>query len=217
MQATSHRSESVGSVSATAAPGVQDGLQQAQVEEWLSAYMDGELDVSDSAAFAAGSARLSEHLASAKGQSDWDLYHLIGDVVRTPDLALPVSAQFHRRLAEALEREPAIVAAPKRTSRRFMVRYGFPGLAAAAAVASVTWIAQPYFGGQGVPVEFSASTQPVAAPAVVPVAAQARPRSVDPQVDVVLGEYLDAHRQIAGRGAIRQVSATTVDSTVGQR
>ncbi|OVZ63045.1 hypothetical protein CDO44_03770 [Pigmentiphaga sp. NML080357] len=219
MQVTSHRSESVGSGQAAAASAldVQDGLQQAQVEEWLSAYMDGELDAADGA-LAAGSARLSAHLASAEGQADWDLYHLIGDVVRTPELALPVSAGFHQRFLEALEQEASIVAAPRRpASRRFMTRYGFPGLAAAAAVASVTWIAQPYFGGQGVPVEFSASAQPAAAPAIVPVSAPARARRADQQVDVSLGEYLDAHRQIAGRSAIRQVSATSVESPAGQR
>lgn len=220
MQVTSHRSVPVDSGQVTAASelDVHEGLQQAQLEEWLSAYMDGELDASDDA-FAAGSARLSSHLASEKGQADWDLYHFIGDVVRTPELALPVSAGFHRRFVEALEQEPSIVAAPRRSvSRRFMTRYGFPGLAAAAAVASVTWVAQPYFGGQGAPVEFSASTQPVASPSIVPVAAQARtPRGADPQADVVLGEYLDAHRQIAGRSAIRQVSATSVDSPAGQR
>jgi len=215
MQVTSHRNESVGFGQETAASAQDelDGLNQARVEEWLSAYMDGELaDEADEAG-----AAVSAYLATGGGRADWDLYHLVGDVVRTPELALPVSSGFHQRFLEALEHEAPIVAAPRRTiSRRFMTRYGFPGLAAAAAVASVTWIAQPYFGGQGAPVEFSASAQPAAAPAVVQVAAPTA-RRAEPPVDVSLGEYLEAHRQIAGRSAIRQVSATSFEPAAGQR
>lgn len=216
MQVTSHRNESVGfgREAAASAQDDLDGLNQARVEEWLSAYMDGELaDEADEA-----EAAVSAYLATGAGRADWDLYHLVGDVVRTPELALPVSSGFHRRFLEALEHEAPIVAAPRRTiSHRFMTRYGFPGLAAAAAVASVTWIAQPYFGGQGAPVEFSASAQPAATPAVVQVAAPAAARRAEPAVDVSLGEYLEAHRQIAGRSAIRQVSATSFESAAGQR
>jgi len=218
MQVTSHRNESVGfgQEAAASAPDANDELDLAQVEEWLSAYMDGELD---DVSGETGSVRLSAHLATVRGRADWDLYHLVGDVVRTPELAVTVSSGFHQRFLEALEQEAPIVAAPRRTvSRRFMTRYGFPGLAAAAAVASVTWIAQPYFGGQGMPVEFAASAQPAAAPAVVQVSSssQATARR-EPPVDVSLGEYLDAHRQIAGRSAIRQVSAGSFETAAGQR
>jgi len=215
MQVTSHRNESAGSGQETGASAQDDldGLNQARVEEWLSAYMDGELaDEADEAG-----AAVSAYLATGSGRADWDLYHLIGDVVRTPELALPVSSGFHQRFLEALEHEAPIVAAPRRAiSSRFMTRYGFPGLAAAAAVASVTWIAQPYFGGQGAPVEFSASAQPAAASAVVQVAAPTA-RRAEPPVDVSLGEYLEAHRQIAGRSAIRQVSATSFEPAAGHR
>ncbi len=221
MQVTSHhRNESVGSGHETAVPGddIRDGLDRAGVEEWLSAYIDGELADGEAVAPGPGLNRLAAYLDTEEGQADWDLYHLIGDVVRTPELALSVSAGFHQRFVEALDQEPSIVAAPRRpASRRFMARYGFPGLAAAAAVASVTWVAQPYFGGQGAPVEFSAAVQPAARPAIVQATAVARTAPATQQVDVSLGEYLDAHRQISGRSAIRQVSATTFESPAGQR
>ncbi|WP_425466745.1 sigma-E factor negative regulatory protein [Pigmentiphaga humi] len=202
---TSHRNESA----VSGVPEGQDGLAQAEAGEWLSAYLDGELDEPPP--------RFSAYLASADGKAHWDLYHLVGDVLRTPELAAPVSADFHQRLLRALEQEAPIVAAPRRAStRRFMVRYGFPGLAAAAAVASVTWIAQPYFGTPGGSFEL-ASAQPEQ-PAVVQVAAPApRARKAEPQVDVALGEYLDAHRQVAGRSAIRQVSVSSLEASAGQR
>lgn len=216
MQVTSHRNESagLGQDAPASVPDADSGLDLAQVEEWLSAYMDGELD---DASGGVGAARLPAHLATVRGRADWDLYHLVGDVVRTPELAVSVSTGFHQRFLAALEQEAPIVAAPRRkVSRHFMTRYGFPGLAAAAAVASVTWIAQPYFGGQGMPVEFSASTQQATAPAVVQASSQAAVRREQP-VDVSLSEYLDAHRQIAGRSAIRQVSAGSFETAAAQR
>lgn len=180
--------------------------------EWLSAFMDGEQELDDDGLPAA--------LTSAEGRARWDAYHLIGDVLRSPALAQPVSSSFHARMVAALDGEAPIIAAPRRSrQRRFMNRYGFPGLAAAAAVASVTWMAQPYFGAQPTNgVEFAAQVDTMAAGGITTVSAPA-PRPVDrvdPALEQSLGEYLDAHRQVSGRSAIRQVSTRFYDSQEGQ-
>lgn len=117
----------------------------------------------------------------------WDTYHLIGDVMRSNELAIQPSAQFHARLSRALEAELPIVAAPRRAARGVW-RIGLSGAAMAAAVATVVWVAQPAFMGKG-----SNATQ---------VLADATP-AVD---DTALSAYLEAHRQMAGPSAIRQVS-----------
>jgi sigma-E factor negative regulatory protein RseA len=187
--------------------------------EWLSSFMDAEAaDEGD---------RLPDFLTSSEGLARWDAYHLIGDVLRTPDLAHPVSAGFHARFLAALEQETPIIAAPRRNpQRRFMTRYGLPGLAAAAAVASVTWMAQPYFGSQpGLGNDFSATmafagprdgqVSQVSAP-VAPAAAPVLTNDNTP-ADMSLAEYLDAHRQISGRSPMRQVSNTSYESEAGQR
>lgn len=163
---------------------------------WLSAFIDGE----------AGDEDFSDALSNADARADWDVYHLIGDVMRSPALAQPLNAGFAAKVSAAIAAEPAIVAAPRRNTttrrRKFVTRYGLPGLAAAAAVASVTWMAQPYFlpGGSGTSSPAIASS----------VEAGRLPAGVQ------LADYLDAHRQYSGLNSVRQVSVS-VGTTAAQR
>jgi sigma-E factor negative regulatory protein RseA len=182
--------------------------------EWLSSFMDGEAGELD--------ASLPESLNSPQGHARWDTYHLIGDVLRTPELAQPLSSAFHQRFLQALDAESPIIAAPRPVrARRFMSRYGLPGLAAAAAIASVTWMAQPYFGDQSGNVEFSAqaSANGPAGGAISQVSVQMpqAQASGEDAGEMSLSDYLDAHRQLSGRSAVRQVSNTSYDSQEGQR
>jgi sigma-E factor negative regulatory protein RseA len=195
--------------------------------EWLSAYIDAEAELDADS--------LPASLATVQGLARWDAYHLIGDVLRTPDLAQPVSAGFHARFLHALEQEAPIIAAPRRApQRRFMTRYGLPGLAAAAAVASVTWMAQPYFGSQPTApgtAEFTASSfipgqglvsqvsSPVAPAGTAPNNGSFLPADAASAAggDLSLADYLDAHRQVSGKSAIREVSTTSYDTEAGQR
>ncbi|WP_345251246.1 sigma-E factor negative regulatory protein [Pigmentiphaga soli] len=192
-----------------------DGAAGIPEPEWLSGFMDGEAEDPDG--------ELPAFLDTAEGRARWDTYHLIGDVLRTPELAQPMSAAFQQRLAQALAQEPAIIAAPRRSkSRRFMARYGFPGLAAAAAVASVTWVAQPFFGtpSDAPRLAVQAAAPPAGTVAgITPVAATqpAVSNRIDPGFEMSLAEYLEAHRQISGRSAIREISNTSYESQEGQR
>ena len=104
-------------------------IAESSWEESVSAWMDGE----ESDDVLAG-------LLTREGQQTWDTYHLIGDALRNSDLALTPSAAFQARLARALDAELPIVAAPR---RRSPLRMGLSGLAVAAAVATVAWVAQP--------------------------------------------------------------------------
>lgn len=215
MQVTSHRNESAG-FSQEAAASAQDdldGLKQARLEEWLSAYMDGELaDEADDAA-----AAVSGYLETGGGRADWDLYHLVGDVVRTPELALSVSSGFHQRFLDALEHEAPIVAAPDGPSRA----------ASWHATVSPAWPRRRRrLGDLDRPALFRRAGRAGRVFRQCPASRGAgrRPgcraggaRRAEPPVDVSLGEYLEAHRQIAGRSAIRQVSATSFEPAAGQR
>jgi sigma-E factor negative regulatory protein RseA len=183
----------------TSVIGSPAGLTDLNAEaEWLSAFIDGETGDEDYAGA----------LAKAGARTDWDVYHLIGDVMRSPGLAQPLHAGFSAKVAAAIASEPAIVAAPRRRNagrRTFVTRYGLPGLAAAAAVASVTWMAQPYFapGGLGL------STASIAS-SVGPADAGRLPAGVQ------LADYLDAHRQYSGLSSVRQVSVS-VGTPASQR
>lgn len=155
--------------------------EDASWEYSVSAWMDGE-----------GSEEWLDGLEVAEGKETWDTYHLIGDVLRNPELSITPSAAFHARLSAALANELPIVAPRRRRVLRPAWRFGLSGFAVAAAVASVAWVAQPYLSG-----DVDAPT------AETRVLADASTVSAD---DPSLSDYLEAHRQLAGPTAIRQVS-----------
>lgn len=129
------------------------------------------------------------NLSTPQGRETWDTYHLIGDALRNTGLAVSPSASFHARLSRALDAELPIVTPPR---RRSPLRVGLSGLAVVAAIAAVAWVAHPYIMGGASP----ASEPPVLATA-------------SPSDDPGLRDYLEAHRQMAGPSAVRQVSFDT--------
>ncbi|MFO7748167.1 MAG: RseA family anti-sigma factor [Orrella sp.] len=148
----------------------------------LSALFDGELNDSDL------SPDLFEH------KEDWELYALIGESLSQSSQAVPIqlpSSSFGIRMAAALEREPAHGATQQSTTavpKGGRVRtkwFAWPGLAMAAAVAAVVWVAQPLF----------LDDEPL------PVAAVSSPASVP-----AVSDYTSAHRHLSGPLAVRQAS-----------
>src|SRR5690606_135524 len=130
----------------------------------------------------------TEELDTPYGRQVWDTYHLIGDVLRNPDLAVKPSDLFYARVSKAIDAEPHIVA-PRLLRRHGSMRLGLSGLAVAAAVATVVWVALPYVSGGDAG---QAGTVQIVASAGDEAAA--------------LRDYLDAHREIAGVNTVRQVS-----------
>ena len=89
----------------------------------MSALMDGELDESQVASLC------TAWRTDRQCRADWHAYHLIGDVLRSEELATPATRDgaFMSRLRERLEREP-VVLAPTRADA------GQPAAQSAAAV-----------------------------------------------------------------------------------
>lgn len=148
-------------------------------EASVSAWVDGDDDMR------------AEDLDSPYGRQVWDTYHLIGDVLRNPDLAIKPTDFFYARLSKAIDAEPPILA-PRNLHGHIAMRKGLSGLAIAAAVATVVWVALPYFSGPE-------ATGP--AQAQMQVLASAND-------DPALRDYLEAHREVSGSSgsAVRQVS-----------
>ncbi len=72
----------------------------------ISAMLDGELsDVQ----FDSVLASLSEQ-ARPDGKKTWEIYHQIGDVLRSDELAVELSADFSSRFSALLDAEPVIIA-----------------------------------------------------------------------------------------------------------
>src|SRR5690625_842402 len=98
----------------------------AQWEAAVSAWVDGEETVR------------AEELDSPYGRQLWDTYHLIGDVLRSEDLAVQPSDLFYARVSRAIDAEPSLVAPRKPRWQRF--RRSLSGVAVAAVAASVAWV-----------------------------------------------------------------------------
>ena len=171
----------------------------------LSAMADGE---ADTAAVGRGCA------AWAAGDDDarrgWHAYHLIGDVLRSGDLASPPDHDraFLQRLNARLDHEPAVLApAPLRMAApaRRRQTWAVPAALAAGvmAVAVVLVVAQgPAGGGASAPnlaaapgaATTVAAALPLAAPAALPEPAPQGGRVLR---DAQLDHYLRAHRDYA--------------------
>ena len=165
----------------------------------ISAWMDGDTETD-----------MPEHLSSEHARSTWALYHLIGDTLRTPELAMPATLSLQQRIALALEHEPAIIAAAKtgvtphiqagstaKKSARFWGKSVWPSVAMAAAVASVIWVAKPFL----LP-EFSSPTEQVAE-----VSAPQPIRATEVALNApVVRDYVSTHREMSGPANVRQVS-----------
>ncbi|HZW12760.1 MAG TPA: sigma-E factor negative regulatory protein [Noviherbaspirillum sp.] len=174
--------------------------------EDISALADGELAGHHvEMAFAA--------LRQKEGRADWDVYHQIGDVLRSDDMAVTLSPGFAERMAARLDAEPAIVApamaqpvmpVSKDVSRSHQVkRWAMPGMAAAAAMAAVAFIATPQLMVAMNGANTEASSLALSAERVIPshaeqsaVVAASIPEGVvlrDPRID----EYLLAHQRFS--------------------
>ncbi|MBX3586574.1 MAG: sigma-E factor negative regulatory protein [Ramlibacter sp.] len=190
-------------------------------DDMISALADGQLRGQD---FAQAVAQLS---VSAQARATWHAYHVIGDVLRSPELA-PVSspAAFMSRLQASLQNEtvsPANVVAiesiaasgrPARTTSQFGTEAQaanastfrwklLAGVASLAAVAAVTWgVAGGGVGqaGAGAQLAQAPAAQPSAAQPPMVLAGNERQAMIrDPRLD----ELLAAHRQAGGASALQ--------------
>lgn len=178
-----------------------------QQREHVSALMDGALE-SDALAIAMDFAQQSE------GREAWHVYHLVGDVLRSPELAAGADSQaFLSRLQQRLAAEPlpalpvtldlqnvaeAPVAAANASVFRWKMAAGFASL---AVVAAVGWNSWGSLQGSGSGTAQLAVAAPPAAAEVQVAADQSAPAVMirDPRLD----ELLAAHRQFGNTSALQ--------------
>ncbi len=157
-----------------------------RIQEYISALVDGEQS-SDELALAIA------ELSSPHHQNDWEVYHQIGDVLRSDDLAISMSSDFSRKMAARLAAEPVYslpaVAQPEVRSEvlppvlsaagnsrdpvmlrslpgpvtRFCLRKRYHLAGALAAVFAIVMVLVPQLAGSPHPVAVIASARPVPA------------------------------------------------------
>ena len=188
--------------------------QEQDQREQLSALADGQLqgrELSDALSYA----------AQGKGRATWELYHLVGDVLRSSDLARPANPAFMARLRDELAKEQApaprpevptpltAVAAPGTVAAnasvfRWKMAAGFASL---AAVAAIGWNSMSALQGGSGPVggaqlaqSADRSPSPPAAPTVAVADAEGQQVMIrDPRLD----ELLAAHKQFGSTSALQ--------------
>lgn len=119
-------------------------------QEQISAFADGELADSHMEL-------LLVALRQPEGRNTWDVYHQIGDVLRSEEMGFSLSSDFAARMASRLDAEPTIVAprvsqamteqrqaaaVDAATAKGLVRRFAFPGVAA-AAVATFALVVGP--------------------------------------------------------------------------
>lgn len=195
-------------------------------------------DLMDGATDAAGAAAASQAWRlDGQARQDWHTYQVIGDVLRTPELAprsASADAAFLAALRTRLAQEPVVIApvviAPEVIAQPIKRRPGWRNaMAVAAGFAAVAVVVNGLPWGTSGP-----ATEPVVASTAKPttpspVLSAARPSAASTQAlapvmlvndqrmvrDAQLDRYLSAHRQYGGApamavpgGVIRSVLAT---------
>lgn len=158
--------------------------------ERISAFADGEC----------GDVEADIALAALHGEGEkvnWEIYHQIGDVLRSDDMAVRISPDFAARMAARLEAEP-IHMMPKSDrllalganvqANKGFKRWALPGMAAAAAAAAIAFVTTPQL-------MVAMKGAPVHEPAAPVVAASATEGVVlrDERID----DYLLAHQRFS--------------------
>lgn len=184
------------------------------MREQLSALADGGI----------GEAEWRETFAyaqTAEGQEAWAVYHLIGDVLRSPELARPGNAELADRVMAQLAREerpaaevalpyavplaPAAQAQGEAANAAVFRWKMVAGLASLAAVGVLGWSGLSGGLPAGGETRLAAAPSRLEAPATTTLVSATDPAG-EPQVmlrDPRLDELLAAHRQYGGASALQ--------------
>ena len=182
--------------------------------EWLSAAADGDADALGRAlrALREGDA------AGSRVRADWHAYHLIGDVLRTPDLATAPGhdAAFMAGLRARLVAEPVVLApAASRAAAPRGARWRVPA-AAVASVAGVVVVAGLLVMSRGGGVAPGAAVPMAAVPQAAPrVELASTPVLRDGVLrDARIEEFMRVHQGAAGGLSLLPPGVRQVDVTV---
>jgi sigma-E factor negative regulatory protein RseA len=163
------------------------------IREQISAFADGE---------ATDAERALAVLRNPEQKEVWDLYHRIGDSLRSDEMAFEMSAGFASRLSARLDAEPtivapAVIAAGKLASLPAAKRWTLPRVAAAAAVATGAFILTPKLMNTLDGDRVLAEAPSVASPVTTQVSSSSAPPGGvmlrDPNID----DYLLAHQRFS--------------------
>jgi sigma-E factor negative regulatory protein RseA len=171
--------------------------------EHLSSLIDGELDAHEAAAV------LDALCRDAELQRRWADLQLVGDALRSTEVAACHVNAFCDRVRRSLADEPTVLA-PRRVARPAWRRYTVPGFAIAASVAAIAFVAVPLLRAPS-PDVIAQQQRPASAPAVASttvLASQAESKAAAAIANArALDPYFAAHRELTGGSPLPRATA----------
>jgi sigma-E factor negative regulatory protein RseA len=138
----------------------------------ISVLMDGEL-------FEDEAESLLDHIKkNSDVHKDWEIYHLIGDVLRQPD---HIPGNLSTKVRNLLQDEPTVLAPRRQAVRQKMLTFALSAAASLAAVGVVAWM--------------SLQISPEAVPQLAMQQSKLRPVNMQIQPDT--NDYLIAHQEFS--------------------
>ena len=172
--------------------------------EHLSSLIDGELDAQEAAAV------FDALCSDAELQRRWSDLQLVGDALRSSEVAACHVDGFCDRVRTALASEPTVLA-PRRRARPAWQRYLLPGAAVAASVAAIAFVAVPLLRPPSPDMMAQKqlpATAPVAASTAVLASSQAESKAAAAIANArALGPYFAAHRELTGGSPLPRAAA----------
>ncbi len=173
----------------------EDSVSVTVTTEQVSVLLDGEMDRTEA------DLAVSALCASAALRRQWHELHRVGDALRSNEVAACDSEGFCERVAAAIKAEPTILASRAARAPSALRRYWIPGVAVAASVAAVGFVAIPLLRAPETmsiaksvaPMAVEASASDAAALKALPTIANAR-RSLNP--------YLAAHHELTANSVV---------------
>jgi sigma-E factor negative regulatory protein RseA len=168
--------------------------------ERISTLLDGEMDRAEA------EAAIGALCADTELRRWWHELHRVGDALRSNEVAARDAPGFCARVAAAIDAEPTVLApgaARSSADRSGLRRYWIPGVAVAASIAAVGFIAVPLLRAPET-MSIAKNTAPLAGEASaidltqkgIPTIANAR------GLNPALTPYLAAHRELNGNSVV---------------
>lgn len=142
------------------------------MKQEISALMDGELFEDEAESL------LNRVKCGPEARTDWELYHLIGDVLRQPD---HVHSDLSAKVRERMKDEPTVLAPRGRAVREKIRTFAVSLAASLSAVGVVAWMSLQV-GSEAVPTL---------------AAGQNTVPSVSAQISSKANDYLMAHQEFS--------------------
>jgi sigma-E factor negative regulatory protein RseA len=191
---------------------MNEASRQGEERPWcesMSCLVDGELGQEEAR-------RLMAALcADPELRSEWISFHVVGDALRSSEVASAHSISFCQRVAAAIALEPTVLAPRSVGVVRQMRRFAIPALAVAASAAVIGYVAVPMLQPTA-PVQQAAVRSQPPAPVADPSARRAASTVANARA---LDAYLVAHRELAAGVALPRATPylrSTAEATDGR-